>query len=177
MPWLFAQSKRRRTLADIMNGLHAAARLWNPSAITSRWIILSLASVLELIRKSFATVANADWRFPFSTCFTVRWSRCVCFLDLPGRWRASVLPWRFHFTVTSLTVDGQIQLRRNFYHWITDLEASRYPVSFEQTQHFSSSHRVGLKHPHCSCVFVVAYIMLVPCFRIIWYNSLRAIRW
>jgi hypothetical protein len=66
---------------------------------------MELAGQFMALQNSQVIVSLDVWRVPQTTFFNTRWPLSVIKRGLPGHGFIVVVPSRFHFTTTSLTVD------------------------------------------------------------------------
>lgn len=88
-----------------MCGLWAAARPLNPSFLASRLTVIVLGVDPDAVWNSCVMVWIDACLLHFTTLFKCRRSLSVNRRGRPVRFRAVRVPSRFHFTITSETVD------------------------------------------------------------------------
>jgi hypothetical protein len=95
----------RLSLTDEIFDLWAAAHPWNPIPLSSRRTVMVLAGQFVALRNSQVIVSLDVWRVSRTTFFNAQRSPSVIKRGLPGRGFVVVVPSRFHFVITSPTID------------------------------------------------------------------------
>jgi hypothetical protein len=82
-----------------------------PIPLNSRRTVMGLAEQFIALWNSWVIVSLDVWRVSRTTFFNIRRSLSVIKRSLPGRGFIVVVPSRFHFTITSLTIDlGNVRM-------------------------------------------------------------------
>jgi hypothetical protein len=97
--------RRRLAFTGEIFGLWAAARPWNPIPLNSWRTVMVLAGQFVALWNSRVIVSLDVWRISRTTFFNAGRSLSVIKRRLPSHGFVVVVPSRFHFTITSPTID------------------------------------------------------------------------
>jgi hypothetical protein len=97
---------RRLAFKGKMFGLWAAARPWNTILLNSQRTVMVLAGQFIALQNSCVIVSLDVWQVSQTTFFKARWPLSVIKRGQPcGSFLVVVPSSRFHFTITSPTID------------------------------------------------------------------------